>query len=59
MYCADDDHSYVAHYCDVCGKFQGMSCEYCGAWCDGGDHMAAQPELWCACEHVYEVSDDD
>jgi len=49
MYCDDNDHAFVACYCDKCGKYQGMQCEYCGAWNDGGDYMAEQLELWCTC----------
>lgn len=55
----DCDHLYNDVWCDVCGKYQGQSCEFCGAWTDGGDHMAAQPDLWCTCEHVYNVEDDE
>ena len=48
-YCDDGDHFFNAVYCDICGKYQGMACEYCGTWNDGWDYMVAQPELWCTC----------
>ena len=43
------DHDWEARYCDRCGLYQGMVCNHCGEWSDGGDHMAAQPALWCRC----------
>lgn len=43
------DHDYESRYCDTCGKFLGQECNACGDWYDGGDYMAAQPELWCEC----------
>jgi hypothetical protein len=48
------DHDYEAHYCDRCGKYQGMECNHCGNWYDGGDHMSAQPELWCTCGESFD-----
>lgn len=44
------DHDWEDCYCDRCGKYQGQQCSHCGEWSDGGDHMAAQPELWCDCD---------
>lgn len=49
---ADDDcgdRDFEPQYCDSCGGFLGQRCNHCSAWYDGGDHMAAQPELWCRC----------
>jgi hypothetical protein len=55
-YCDDDDHLFSDVWCERCGKYQGQTCDHCGAWYDGGDHMAAQPELWCDC--AIEVTED-
>lgn len=48
----DCDHDFESQYCDRCGKYQGMVCNHCGEWHDGGDHMAAQEDIWCQCEAV-------
>lgn len=48
----DCDHLYSDVWCDNCGKYQGQQCEFCGDWYDGGDHMAAQPGLWCDCRRM-------
>ena len=54
------DHDYEPQHCDHCGKYQGMVCNHCGDWYDGGDHMAAQEDIWCAChpERAHDPDDD-
>lgn len=44
------EHDWENCYCERCGKYQGQQCNHCGDWYDGGDHMAAQEEIWCSCD---------
>jgi len=46
---ANCDHDMETLYCETCGGYQGEQCNHCGYWYDGGDHLAAQPHLWCTC----------
>lgn len=42
------DHLYNDVWCDSCGRYQGQTCEFCGDWYDGGEHMA-DIDMWCVC----------
>ena len=44
------DHDFEPQYCGRCGKYQGMECNHCGDWYDGGDHMVSQEDIWCQCD---------
>jgi hypothetical protein len=50
------DHDYESAYCERCGKYTGMVCNACGDCYDGGDHMAAQFDIWCDCT-IEELND--
>lgn len=49
MRCAEFDHDWENTYCEVCGGYTGATCNHCGEWCDGGDHMVSQEDIWCKC----------
>lgn len=53
-------HDYVPVHCVNCGGYLGVVCEDCGNMSDGGDHMAANEDIWCKCGNSvsdYEIQD--